>query len=196
VTKEEDKEMGNLRETLMKQAALDAEKQANHISYENARVVSAESESFSLGQEIWWKPDPATSELGPGKILFRKIDYKLLHKETVDQGTEIMENGSPRSFYGQMVSKVLVEFQGMECLVIPSTITRRGSHSPDCFLEVADPTNNFVSCECDIPTVGPCFDIRYCSCGKPYELGICYICGAIVSIPVANPEFMEPCPET
>ena len=187
--------MENLLETLMKQAGLDAEEQAELISYEDARVVSAESESFSLGQEIWWKPDPTTSELGPGKILFRKIDYKLLHKEAVDQGTEIMEIGSPRSFYGQTVSEVLVEYQGKECLVIPSTITRRGSHSPDCFLEVADPNNNFVSCECAIPTVGPCFDIRYCSCGKPYELGICEICGAIVSIPV-NPESMEPCPET
>jgi hypothetical protein len=193
VTNEEDKEMGNLLETFMKQAALDAEEQAELISYEDARVVSAESESFGLGQEIWWKPDPATSELGPGTILFRKIDYKLLHKETVNQGPDIMENGSPRSFYGQMVSKVLVDFQGMECLVIPSTITRRGAHSPDRFLEAADPTNNFVSCECDIPTVGPCFDIRYCSCGKPFELGICWICGAIERIPVTNPEFVDPC---
>ena len=192
--KVEDKEMGNLLEILMKQAALDAEKQDELISYDDARVVSAESESFNLGQEIWWKPDSATPELGPGVILFRKIDYKLLHKETVNQGP-LMPEDLPRSFYGQMVSKVLVEFQGNEYLVIPSTITRRGAHSPDRFLEVADPTNNFVACECDMPTVGSCFDIRYCSCGKPFEFCICYICGAIVSIPSANPEFMDPCLE-
>jgi len=183
--------MGNLLETLMKQAAIDAEEQADLMSDGNAGVLSAESESFVLGQEIWWKPKLATDELGPGTILFRKIDYTLLCKPTVNQRPQRKED-LPCSFYGQMVSKVLVEFQGMECLVIPSTITRRGAHSPDRFLEVAYPTNNFVSCECDIPTVGPCFDIRYCSCGKPHELGICWICGSIVSIPVANPECIDP----
>ena len=183
--------MGNLLETLMKQAALDAEEQAELISYEDARVLSAESESFGLGQEIWWKPDPATPELGPRTILFRKIDYKLLHKETVNQGPQ-MEEDVTRSFYGQMVSKVLVEFQGRECLVIPSTITRRGAAPPDSFFGTADAIDNFVDCECDKPTVGPCFDIRYCSCGKPFELGICLMCGSIVSIP-ADLEFMEPC---
>ena len=81
--------MRSLLETFMKQAAVDAKEQAELISYEDARVVSAESESFVLGQEIWWKPDPATPELGPGTILFRKIDYKLLHKETVHQGPQI-----------------------------------------------------------------------------------------------------------
>ena len=92
--------MGKLLETLVKQAAIDAEIQANLMSNDDAVVLSSESESFGLGQEIWWKPDPATDELGPGTILFRKIDYKLLHKETVNQGPDIMENGSPRSFYG------------------------------------------------------------------------------------------------
>ncbi len=185
--------MGNLLKTLMKQAALDAEEQAELISYEDARVVSAESESFGLGQKIWWKPDPATPELGPGTILCRKIDYRLLQKKTVNHGPQ-MEEDLHRCSYGQVVSKVLVQFRRMERIVIPSTITRRGAHSPDRFLEIADPTNNFVSCECDMPTVGPCFDIRSCSCGKPFELVICYICGAIERIPVANPEFIDPYP--
>ena len=191
--------MGNFLKTLMKQAAIDAEEQAELISWEDARVVSSESESFGLGQEIWWKPKLATDELGPGTILFRKIDYTLLHKPTVNQRPQRKED-LPCSFYGQMVSKVLVEFQGMECLIIPSTITRRGAHSPDPLLGTSENTENLVFCECEIPTVGPEVGLCECICGKPLELCICCICGAIVKIPVADPlsddGFVVPGPRT
>ncbi len=128
--------MGNLLTALMKIAAVDAEEQAELISYEDARVVSAESESFGLGQKIWWKPDPATPELGPGTILFRKIDYRLLQKKTVNHGPQ-MEEDLHRCSYGQVVSKVLVQFQGMERIVIPSTITKWGYHPFDDFFKTS-----------------------------------------------------------
>ena len=185
--------MGNFLKTLMKQAAIDAEEQADLMSDDNAVVLSAESEPFVLGQEIWWKPMLAIDELGPGTILFRKIDYTLLHKPTVNQRPQRKED-LPCSYYGQMVSKVLVEFQGMECLVIPSTITRRGAHSTDPLLGTLENTENLVFCECEVPTVGPPpVGLCDCICGKPLELCICCICGAIVKIPVVDSAFMEPC---
>ena len=184
--------MGNLLETLKKQAAIDADEQADLMSDDNAVVLSAESESFGLGQEIWWKPDPTTPEMGPGKILFRKIDYKLLQKETVNHGPQMEEN-LPRCSYAQVVSKVLVQFQGRECLMTPSTITKWGYHPFDGCFKTSRATSKFVSCECPMSIVGPRFDIDYSYCGEPFECYICCICGAIAKIPVATPYSNDPC---
>ena len=181
--------MGNLLKTLKEHAALDAEEQADLISMEGAQVFCAEPEPFFLGQEIWWKPYTTVPEVGPGKILFLKIDYKLLHQETRHQRPQI-ERDFPRCSYGQVVSRVLVEFKGRERSVVPSTITRRRTHSPDHLSETSGSTDIFVSCECDIPMVGSNFAIRRCSCGEKFELCICYKCGAITRIPAPND---EPC---
>ena len=184
--------MRNLLETLMNQAALDAEEQAELISNEGARVFSTESESFRLAQEIWWKPDPTTPEMGPGRILFRKIDYKLLQKETVNHGPQMAKN-LPRCSYAQVVSKVLVLFQGRECLITPSAITKWGYHPFDDCFKTSRATSKFVSCECPMSMVGPRFDIDYSYCEEPFECCICCICGAITKNPVVTPYFNDPC---
>ncbi len=46
--------MRRLLDTLMEQAELDAEKQAELIFNEGGQVFAGESESFGLCQEIWW----------------------------------------------------------------------------------------------------------------------------------------------
>ena len=177
---EEDKKMGNLLETLMKQAESDAGKHADLLAMRGARLVNAEFEPFFLGQEIWWKPDPNTLELGPGTIRFRKIDYPLIHKEAVLWDYPIEEALILRT-YSQVVSSVLVEFQGKEWIVIPSTITRWGAIPPDCVAQQYDATDNdFVACECNYQSIGELFHPSICPSKQPYEHRICYSCGGII----------------
>ena len=172
--------MGNLLKTLMKQAELDAVEHADLLAMRGAWLVSAEFEPFFLGQEIWWKPDPTTPEMGPGKILFRKIDYPLIHKEAVIWDYPIEEAVILRD-YGQVVSSVLVEFQGTEWIVIPATITRRAAVSADRVSQRHHPANDFVSCECDWPAIGPNFDTSEDPWWQPVENCICYTCAGIIN---------------
>ena len=171
--------MGNLLKTVMKQAELDAEEHADLLAMRGAWLVSAEFEPFFLGQEIWWKPDPTTPEMGPGTILFRKIDYPLIHKKAVIEDYPIEEAVILRD-YGQVVSSVLVKFQGTEWIVVPSTITRREAVSPDRVFQRYDATNDFVACECHEPTIGELFNTHVCPSEQPYEHRICSRCGAII----------------
>ncbi len=173
--------MGNLLETLMKQAESDAGYHADLLAMRGAWLVNGESEPFFLGQEIWWKPDPTTPEMGPGTILFRKIDYPLLHKEAAICDYPIEETVIVRH-YGQVVSSVLVEFQGTEQMVIPSTITRRGAVSPDHVSQQRyDATGGFAACECDWPVHGPDFHESEDPGLQPVEFCICHCCGGIIT---------------
>jgi hypothetical protein len=172
--------MGNLLKTLMKQAESDAPTHADLLAMRGAWLVSAEFEPFFLGQEIWWKPDPTTPEMGPGTILFRKIDYPLIHKKAVIEDYPIEEAVIVRE-YGQVVSSVVVEFQGTEWIVIPATITRRGAVPPDRVSQKHDATSNFVSCECDWPAIGPLFNTSEDPWFQPVENCVCYTCGGIIS---------------
>jgi len=172
--------MSKRLETLMKQAESDAGYHADLLAMEGAWLVSGESEPFFLGQEIWWKPDPTTPEKGPGTILFRKIDYPLLHKKAVIRDYPIEETGIVRR-YGQVVSSVLVEFQGTERMVLPSTITRRGPVSPDRVSQQRDhDTVGFVACECRWPIIGPDFHESEDPWMQPIESCICHCCGGII----------------
>jgi len=118
--------------------------------------------------------------MGPGKILFRKVDYLLIHKEAVIEDYPIEEAIIVRE-YGQVVSSVVVEFQGTEWTVIPSTITRRAAVSPDRVFQRYHATSNFVSCECDWPTIGTNFNTSEDPRWQPVENCICYTCGGIIS---------------
>ena len=171
--------MGNLLETLMKQAESDAFKHVDLLAMRGASLVNAECKPFFLGQEVWWKPDPTAPELGPGTIRFQKIDYPLIHKEAVISDYPIEEVEIHRD-YRQVVSSVLVEFQEKEWIVIPSTITRRGAVPPDRVVQGYDGRNDYVACECDAPTIGLLFNDFVCPCQQPYEHRICLRCGAII----------------
>jgi len=178
--------MLNHLKTLQEQAELDAKVQGNRIVEDDAWVFSTESDPVLLGQEIWWKPDSTTPEMGPGKILFRKIEYKLLSKETFPQVLP-MNMDFPFVSYGQMLSMVLVEFQKREHIVVPSTITRREAQPPDRFLRTSD---NLMSCQCEVPIPNTPIARRDCHCGHLLEYHICLECGAIIRIPAPDD---EPC---
>lgn len=174
--------MGKLLDTLVSEARLDARTHADLLAMTGAELVSAEGkfEPYFLGQEIWWKPDPTTPELGPGIIRFRKIDYPLIHKEEVIYKYPIEEAGILRD-YRQVVSSVLVEFQEKEWIVIPSTITRWGAVPPDCVAQQSDATDNdFVACECKYGTIGGLLHTNVCPSEQPYEYRICRSCGGII----------------
>ena len=176
--------MLNHLETLQEQAELDAKVQGNRILEDDAWFFAAESDPVLLGQEIWWKPDSTTPEMGPGKILFRKIDYKVLSKENFPQLLP-MKMDFPFVSYGQVLSMVLVEFRGKECLVVPSTITKRKAQPPDRFLGTSD---DFMSCKCEVPGLNAPIARRYCHFGHLLDYHICSVCGAILRIPVSDDE--------